>query len=209
MVKRLHRLARKCRADKIKHPHFMLIYEAYFLPLKEKKLKILELGVKNGGSLRMWKRYFPNAKIFGVDNKKYCRKSEENRIKIFIGNSINKEFLKNVVEETGFLDIIIDDGAHRAGYPEAAFRSLFPFLKPGGIYVIEDLHVAYIERLLGGLNREGTSIEFLKKIVDSLYKEYHGEIIIEENIDDTIESVDFYKGICFINKKLSSGEDDG
>jgi hypothetical protein len=151
MTSLLYTLAEKYEADKLKHPHFICVYEKYFSFLKEKELKILELGVKAGGSLRMWKEYFPNAKIFGVDKQRYCKESEEDRIKIFIGNSKSERFLRGVISKVGLLDIIIDDGAHLAGYPEAAFRSLFPSLKYGGIYVIEDLQVAYEEKYLGGL----------------------------------------------------------
>ena len=49
---------------------FLDIYEKYFEPLREKKLNILEIGVDKGDSLRLWKEYFFNSKIWGLDIEK-------------------------------------------------------------------------------------------------------------------------------------------
>lgn len=49
---------------------FLLIYENYFKELRLKKINILEIGIDKGDSLRIWRDYFPNANICGVDIKK-------------------------------------------------------------------------------------------------------------------------------------------
>ena len=46
---------------------FIQLYEKYFLPFRESKINILEIGVDNGDSLRIWREYFPNANICGID----------------------------------------------------------------------------------------------------------------------------------------------
>jgi len=42
------------------------VYEYFFLPLKYAPIRILEIGIEEGGSLRLWEKYFPNATIFGI-----------------------------------------------------------------------------------------------------------------------------------------------
>lgn len=73
-------------------------YQHHFAPLRTKKLKILEIGVggyddplSGGDSLRMWKTYFPNSMIYGLD---IVDKSslEEDRIKIFQGSQVDEVF---------------------------------------------------------------------------------------------------------------------
>lgn len=100
------------------NPHlFGQHYQEHFAPLRNKNLKVLEIGIggyedpySGGDSLRMWKQYFPNSMIYGIDivDKKGL---EEDRIKIFQGSQDDEIFLNKVVAETGKFDIIIDDGS--------------------------------------------------------------------------------------------------
>ena len=84
----------------------------------------------------MWKAYFPESRIFGIDiyDKKYRRR----RIRTFQGSQTDANFLKRVVEEIGPVDIIIDDGSHYNTHVIASFQTLFRLLAPKGIYVVED-----------------------------------------------------------------------
>ncbi|MHC5829578.1 MAG: hypothetical protein ACYT04_80075, partial [Nostoc sp.] len=120
-------------------------YQKHFSPLRLKKLKILEIGVggydnlKAGGeSLRMWKQYFPNSMIYGIDyvDKKHL---EEDRIKIFQGDQSDEYFLKKVVSEIGDIHIVIDDGSSINEHRIKTFNTLFPALKEGGIYAEENI----------------------------------------------------------------------
>ncbi|MBW4454432.1 MAG: hypothetical protein KME55_17960 [Nostoc indistinguendum CM1-VF10] len=123
------------------NPHlFGQHYQEHFAPLRNKNLKILEIGIggydepySGGDSLRMWKQYFPNSMIYGMDivDKKVL---EEDRIKIFQGSQDDEIFLNKVVAETGKFDIIIDDGSHRNDHVIKTFKILFPELNHGGIY---------------------------------------------------------------------------
>ena len=117
--------------------------------MRKKHLNLLEIGVggeedvyKGGNSLRMWKRYFPNGNIFSID---IFDKSihEEKRIKIFRGDQTDASFLNDISNKIGDIDIIIDDGSHINNHVIKTFEILFPKLKDGGIYVVEDTQTSY------------------------------------------------------------------
>ena len=124
-------------------------YELYFKNIRKKKLNILEIGVggesnpnEGGASLRMWKEYFPNSYLYGIDI--YDKSSlQEKRITIFKGSQADEDFLKKVCTKISDIDIIIDDGSHINEHVITSFETLFPFLKKGGYYAIEDIQTSY------------------------------------------------------------------
>ena len=119
--------------------NYTKIYEDNFKIIKDKsdnkdQIKLLEIGVACGSSLKMWASYFENSKIIGVDINQECKNlcKDFNNIEIKIGDILNLDLDENY-------DIIIDDGSHLADDILQTFYKLFPFLNKGGIYVIEDL----------------------------------------------------------------------
>ncbi|HUU87504.1 MAG TPA: class I SAM-dependent methyltransferase, partial [Candidatus Glassbacteria bacterium] len=96
------------------------------------------IGVFNGASMKIWRDYFVNSQIFGID---YVDKSEYDaeRIKTIIADQANREQLTKVFQDLPEMDIIIDDGGHTMEQQQVSLGILFPYLKDGGIYVIEDL----------------------------------------------------------------------
>lgn len=210
------------------NPHlFGQHYQEHFAPLKNKKLNILEIGVggyedpdSGGDSLRMWKQYFPNSMIYGMD---IVDKSalEEDRIKIFQGSQDDEAFLKKVVAEVGKFDIIIDDGSHRNDHVIKTFKILFPQLNNGGIYVVEDTHTSYIPSYenwskfcsnnvaphwaeYGGsldLYDQRTMINFFKRLVDCLsHQEFLHPGYTPNYFDKHIVGIHFYRNQVFIYK---------
>jgi hypothetical protein len=139
-------------------------------------LRVLEIGVADGGSFDVWRRYFgPEAVIFGIDIIPECRE----RVAAMgincharIGSQADPEFLLSVVEEMGGIDIVIDDGSHIAEHQLASFRTLFPLVSNGGLYICEDLHTAYWPDWQGGHKRPGTFIEVVKDMIDAMHKWY-------------------------------------
>jgi hypothetical protein len=199
-----------------KHHNYTKIYDGYFKNLKENILKILEIGVNKGASLKMWKSYFVNSKVYGIDIGPGCKQLEEDRIEIFIGDQQDTEFLSKVVSQTGKdIDIIIDDGSHYMPHQISSFNFLFPCLKSKGIYVIEDTNTSYWSLFAGGLKKKDTTIEFLKDRIDDLSfsgYEYKGtkvanpELILTANrtfniYEKLIESIHFYCGIAIIIRR--------
>jgi hypothetical protein len=133
-------------------------YSDLFEPIKDKITSVLEIGLgtlnpaiissfsgitqhfeyyKPGGSLRVWRDFFPEAQVYGIDIAKDCMFSED-RIKTFLFDSSEKEYSDYYLDGLEF-DIIIDDGNHDPKYQIKTLRNLFPKLRENGLYIIEDI----------------------------------------------------------------------
>jgi tetratricopeptide (TPR) repeat protein len=117
-------------------------YERLFRGLRENDFQLIEIGVAEGGSLRTWERFFPNATIVGVDNRPVCKTLERGRVRIEIGSQSDTDFLDYLAQKYQPY-IIVDDGSHVTEDILLSFRHLFSSLQPGGCYVLEDLFLHY------------------------------------------------------------------
>lgn len=122
------------------------IYEKYFREKKNDNLVILELGVKNGASLKAYREYFPNAIIYGLDIDPSCIQYNDpnNNIFIEIISQIDEDKINNFIKDKNF-DIIIDDASHVNKFTIISFNLLFESLNSNGLYIIEDLGCSYFK----------------------------------------------------------------
>ena len=149
--------------------HYFDIYEAHFNKFVDKKVKILEIGVSNGGSLEMWKQYFGSeCQIVGIDIHPGCKQFETDQIKVYIGDQADKNFLEEVISKEGNFDIIIDDGGHFPHQQIISFRTLYKYVNDGGVYLCEDLHTNYMKVYNSGYKHNSTFIELTKNLIDEL-----------------------------------------
>ena len=145
----LTRLAIRHGTDKWA-PHFYTpIYHAHFSSLRERPVRLLEIGVGGyesaqlgGNSLRMWADYFPHGTVVGIDIAEK-RLAPIPRVIVLRGSQDDPAFLESLCATHGPFDIIIDDGSHMPKQVAASFGMLFPKLSDGGIYVIEDVQTAF------------------------------------------------------------------
>ena len=181
---------------------FIPIYESIFDCLREKEINILEIGVENGHSLRLWRDYFTKAKICGIDIVK--KDFSINNVDIFCGDQSDYKFLSKVVEKYGKFDVIIDDGSHVSKHIISSFNYLFDYLNEDGLYIIEDLQTSYIPRFGGSrlnLNKKKTCMNFIKTLCDSINFEQNDKPFFKKNIyDGKIKSVHFHQNISIIKK---------
>jgi len=202
----LEKLGPKYFPGKILHG-YLPIYAQYFEKRRHLIKNICEIGVQKENCLNMWKEYFPNAKIYGVDINPEMKKFESDRIQILIGDQGNKKFLETIPNN---MDIIIDDGSHSEEHQILGFKTLVPKMSRNGIYAVEDI---YSEE------RESVSLSFFKTLVNSInywpkgVKSYEWPTITSfENIDDwmikDIVGVSFYRYLVLIfkGKNPESGE---
>lgn len=123
-------------------------YDPIFSSFVEQEIKLLEIGVYRGGSLLLWRDYFPKGVITGIDIKLPKDLIVGERIHIFQGSQDDPRFLTEVANKMapeGF-DIIIDDASHIGVLTKSAFWHLFEnHLKAGGIYAIEDWGTGYLK----------------------------------------------------------------
>ena len=160
-----------------KWPHYIPIYEKFFLEYKSKSpLKLVEFGVAKGGSLEMWKNFFPkNAEIWGVDiNVESTSVNASVEFpKVLNGDCTNELFLSSFFLEIGAPDIIIDDASHVMKDIKKTLLLSFPKIAPGGMYIIEDLHCAYWRKYGGGYRAKDNIFNFVRALIDDLHSEYH------------------------------------
>ena len=181
---------------------FIQLYEKYFTPLRDSKINILEIGVDNGDSLRIWREFFSKANICGIDiDKKNFRINNTN---ILQGDQSDLNFLKSLVSKYKKFDIIIDDGSHQAKHIIASFNYLFNYLSDNGLYVIEDLQTSYIPRYGGSrinLKKKKSSMNFIKSLTDSInYEKNNRPFFKKSKFDGLIKSINFHQNIVFIYK---------
>jgi cephalosporin hydroxylase len=185
-------------------------YQKHFLPYKNRKINLFEIGVggykdpiKGGNSLRMWKKFFPFAKIHSLDIFDKS-KLQEKRIKIYKGSQTDKELLINIVREIGELHLVIDDGSHQNRDVKETFKILFPLLSVNGIYVIEDTETSYRDEYGGdskNLSNPITTMNFLKSLADLLnYQEFRNTSEVIPDYAKEIGSIHFYHNLVFIYK---------
>jgi hypothetical protein len=159
----------------VKWHHYLSIYDRHLGPYRNSPapLRILEIGVQNGGSLQLWRKFFgAQAIIYGIDIAPGCKAFEKDGWQVRIGDQSDPAFLQRVVDEMGGLDVVLDDGSHIGRHQVASFRALWPQLSPGGIYICEDLHASYWDGWEGGQRRTGTFIETIKDMVDEIHRWY-------------------------------------
>lgn len=116
-------------------------YAGLFAPWRSKPIVYLEIGVREGASLRAMRDVFPAAKaIVGLDIDPDAAKYSEPEKGIFvhIGDGTNAEFLQSIVSTYGNPHIILDDGSHFCSHVIQTFSILFPHLVDGGLYIVED-----------------------------------------------------------------------
>ena len=125
----LSELGKKYGTDKVDDNHTLMgrnycdVYDMWFDKKRDTVEKFVEIGIRGGHSLRMWKEYFPNAEIIGIDIDPNCKQHE------------------------GEYDILVDDGSHITKHQIKTFDCLYENCKSGGYYVIEDLGNSYEEVL--------------------------------------------------------------
>ncbi|MEU7171989.1 MULTISPECIES: hypothetical protein [Micromonospora] len=186
-------------------------YDRYLGGLRDSPVVVLEIGIGGfhvpdvgGGSLRAWSRYFHRGLVCGVDIESKTTVPGQ-RIRTRCGDQADAEFLHSVVREIGALDVIIDDGSHRSDDVIATFGTLFPLLRPGGHYVIEDLQTSYWPRFGGSstdLTSARTSMGFLKLLVDGLNHEEIGPSSGRPptGTDTQISGVHFHHNLAVVTK---------
>ena len=164
-IDKLTALADRFGSDKgtLSEAHgYTRVYSRIFDKLKDRRIVLLEIGLhrlevdgrrddgpvearakpaiaRNAPSLLMWHEFFPQAKIFGFDIDDFSSVSMD-RCTILRGDMASPDDLKRLTDSIGEpIDIVIDDGSHASHHQQIALGHIFPHVKPGGMYVIEDL----------------------------------------------------------------------
>uniref|UniRef100_UPI0034A5D2AD O-methyltransferase n=1 Tax=Falsiroseomonas sp. TaxID=2870721 RepID=UPI0034A5D2AD len=202
-----------------KWEQYLAIYEAELAPFLAagQPVRLLEIGVQNGGSLQIWRSYLPpGSSIVGIDIDPACAKlALGDDISVLIGDASDPEELDRLLGDAVF-DIIVDDGSHRSEHIIAAFEACWRRVAPGGLFIAEDLHCSYFESHGGGFRKPDAAIEHFKALADAVNAD-HFEGDAAQNTDPAeldrlramgrqIARVSFYDSMIFVQHAVVTRE---
>lgn len=194
-----------------KWEQYLSVYEQELgsLAAAGKPLRLLEVGVQNGGSLELWADFLPTGStIIGLDiDPRIGELAFDNPgISALVADATDSAAIDRALGDRRF-DIIIDDGSHLCRDVRATFELLYPRLALGGRFIIEDLHCSYYQSHGGSLSGPNSSIEFLKGLVDALNADHlpEGSGPVEEvdrlrAYNRTVARVSFFDSVAVIEK---------
>lgn len=221
----LTKIGTKYQTDKATFHKYTHVYSKLFEALgynRDSDFTLLEIGFSQGCSHLMWREYFPNATILAIDIKPWQWYQEREKslgvpekykeiinidfdklfnekFQLFVGDQKDENLLSNICEKFNTFDVIIDDASHFDLETKISFEYLFPYLKNGSAYIIEDLH-----DLPGQRNRS---------IIDDI-KEYNNCLGFKylKNISD-IKSVSYIRmaydfGLSVVTPPYGNGASD-
>jgi hypothetical protein len=202
---------------------YLDVYESLFTPYRELPVRMLEIGIQNGGSLEIWSKYFRNAvALVGCDINPTCGSLQfgDPRINVVVGDANSTSTERAITSIAPQFDIIIDDGSHTSRDIISSFARYFGKLRDGGVYIAEDLHCSYWREFGGGLFDPASSINFFKRLVDVTNHESWGvpglrsEILrtaasayglaFDESELARVHSVEFVSSMCIIRKRAEA-----
>jgi len=211
--------------DKLYRHGYHRYYETHLNPYRAVDgLRLLEIGADSGISLGAWLKYFANpATVQGVAyhvdvesaKETACKLMPEQCEKLAIYNldQSDKAALANMMAQNpeGW-DIIIDDGSHYPGHQIISFQQLWPKIRPGGLYVIEDIETSYADfgnayqyPLSAGIGKSPpyNAVEQFKRLADVVSRKHFGqpEFTVFGGVDKDVAEVDFADGLIFVQKK--------
>jgi 8-demethyl-8-alpha-L-rhamnosyltetracenomycin-C 2'-O-methyltransferase len=195
-----------------KHHNYCVIYEKFFEPLRDKDILLFEAG--SGGyhypgrgfeGARTWRQYFSLATIVSTDI--HPKTNIPDGVLFEQGSQDDLEFWQRLVDTYGQPNVFIDDASHINPLTIDTFRIMFPMLKSGGTYVVEDLESSFWGVASDGTDFKGcsdhtnlhtyTTMNFLRRLINDVNAK-HIKSLTEKY---EINSIHFYENIAFIQKK--------
>lgn len=190
---------------------YLDFYEGFLREHRHRQTNLIEIGIggyefpdRGGQSLRMWDEYFtdPYTKIAGVDLHGKHLSGLSDRVRTFKMSQDDYHGLVALVEHMGTPDIVIDDASHINALSIATFNTMFGLLRPGGVYIWEDVHTSFWPDYGGNPVKlsPGTAMHYLSLLAcglqaDTIPAEHRGEW------DGHIESMHFMRNTCVMIKR--------
>lgn len=141
------------------HHGYTVHYNQWFGAFRNEVRAVLEFGVHNGASLRMWRDYFPQAMVYGVD---YAQEVSEQSLialrddctRVLIGNQTDPAIWAALVDSEPYgFDLIVDDASHNPQDYIATFNAMWPHTRRW--YVIEDVKIDDVSQLFASWESKG------------------------------------------------------
>lgn len=212
--------------DKFASHRYERFYESAFDPYRELPIRLLKIGVRDGSSLKLWTRYFAHHEhIYGLEYglekqfrpEKYIDPGD--RVTVYNGDQSDRRTLDILLKTSGGnFDIVIDDGSHVPWHVLLSFYVLFPSVKPGGLYVVEDVETSYwnvfnariYNYLLNdtGVGQSGNVVEFFTDLTNIINGRVQGSpnLMLFSKMEHEISSIQFAENCIIIRKELNSSD---
>lgn len=217
--------------DKTKHKphHYEIAYQSFLAPLRCNKMSFLEIGLGcgmqygPGHSVPLWTKYLPRSTIslfewdypcvvsFVESDRIFSSLSpvDSNRLHFFTGDQSDPSVLLKTAQATGPYDVIVDDGGHTWLQQLVSLSVLLYHVKPGGIYVLEDLATSYQQGYASGLSI--SAVQFVSQMQDCIHaaplgREVMHKRVSHENVADAcdlaklVESISCWEEICVFKR---------
>jgi len=224
----LTRLANKYGSDKgdvkLSRHCYTRVYGKLFEPVKHDRLNFVEIGLlhfkdkgwansstrdeggqsaKHAPSLEMWSTYFRNGSVFGFDINDFSAVSLD-RVQIIQGDMGVPNDLLSLCEIVGKeIDIVIDDASHASHHQQIALASIIRHVRPGGLYIIEDLH--YQPAPLEEANATKTRDLLRRGSVNGDYRSAHIDESASNYLSSWVESIEFFDSLS-LDAALSNND---
>ena len=205
---KLDKIGLKHKTDKASDHHdYLNFYEKRLRGYESSPFVFFEVGVYFGSSIRMWSEFFQNSTVVGIDTEPRSITDYPSNAAIRVGDASDVTFLSGILKEFGEPTIVIDDGSHRWDHQIITFQYLFPFLRSGGTYVIEDIDTSF-----GGYGDEFSgysqisAFEYIVRL--ARFVTSGGAMGTEQPYDhfiatvgQSVSSIEFFRRTCLIVKK--------
>lgn len=208
-------------SDKEFTHHYERMYIPFLARFKIAEFSMMEIGIRNGASLKMWPLLFPNVNhVYGMGVDAEVGDHQKihvinNQITTYDADQSDKTALDFVIGDIGKqLEFILDDGSHYPVHQIFTFEYLFSnLLAPGGIYIIEDIETSYwdgpnakvynYDIRDGGPGKPINIVERFKQVADVINRKYFGSpefSVFKGNVDHMISSISFSRNCIIIQK---------
>ncbi|MEX2181698.1 MAG: class I SAM-dependent methyltransferase [Gemmatimonadaceae bacterium] len=178
----------------IRHSTYFAVYDELLAGYRERPITFVEIGVLNGGSLFMWRRFLgPQARIIGVDLNPDARRWEGEGFDIAIGDQGDPAFWAGFFTRFSDVDVVLDDGGHTNRQQIVTATACIPHIRDGGVLIVEDVHAAYL-REFGNPSRY-SFINYAKRHVDWVNARFPALRRQRSAASAAVYAVSFYESI--------------
>ncbi len=189
------------------HHDYLRHYEQILNQSKIPTRVLLEVGVFNGWSLRMWQKFYPDAKIIALDIDPNCLQYSNGNAQVEVCDQSDVEQLTNIARKHGPFDVVIDDGSHIWSHQILTFETIFPYVSPGGIFILEDIDTSFGKHISNySQNSTLSAAQYITKIANYILASTAIDLTSEPDLRvrsfvHMIDSITFIRRSVLIRRK--------
>ena len=206
-MKKIFNIFKSSQFSSIKWDNYFEIYESSLKRFVNKNITLVEIGIGNGGSLFMWKKFLgKRAKIIGIELNPDAKKFEKYGFKIFIGDQSDPIFWKNFYKKNGKIDVLIDDGGHTNLQQITTLMESIENIKNNGVIIIEDTHTSFMNYKGFKNPSKNSLISFSTNLIENIHRRNPMTKKKMNIFSQKIYSIEYFDSIVLINinkKKIS------